>query len=109
MKEITDIQLIYIACKDRDEAKNIANSLVKNKLAACCSIFPQINSIYEWEGKICDETEALLMVKSIESNFESIKQHVLQLHSYDVPEIVAVRADNVHFDYAKWIHEVVDV
>ncbi len=108
MKEITDLSIIYIACKDRDEAKNIANYLIINKLAACCSIFPQINSIYEWKGKICDETESLLMIKTKKILFDKIRLEVLRMHSYEVPEIIATDVSRVHDKYANWIEEVLD-
>ncbi len=108
MKVITDLSLIYIACKDSKEAKSIAIALIKDKLAACCSIFPEINSIYEWEGKLCDDTESLLMIKTKSHLFEKIRTKVLELHSYDVPEIIEVKADQVHDKYAEWVGEVVD-
>ncbi len=108
MKEITDIIVIYIACKNEIEAKTIAKSLVKNKLAACCSIFPQLHSIYEWKDEICEETESLLMIKTKRVIFDKIKDEVLKLHSYEVPEIIALKSHQVHDKYAEWIQEVVN-
>ena len=97
--------VIFITAGSVEEAEKIGNSLVGEKLAACCSIINSVNSIFRWEGKICKENEVLLIVKSSLDLFDDIVKKVKSLHSYDVPEIIALPIISGSEDYLKWIDE----
>ena len=92
---------IFVACAGKSEARKISTSLLKKKLVACTQIFP-MESSYWWKGKIEHAKEWLVIAKSVERNFGRIKTEVKKLHSYEVPEIVAVDAE-ADEDYKSWL------
>lgn len=97
--------LIYITCKNRKQAEEIGSYLLKKRLAACINIFPEISSIYRWEGKVEKIKEAVLIVKTIEKNFEKIEAEIKKLHIYTVPSIFSIKVDKVHKEYLGWLEE----
>ncbi len=86
------------------EAKKIARTLVEEKRAACVNILPSIHSIYWWEGKICEDEEWLLLIKT--DTFEKVAKRIEELHSYEVPEIVSVKIEDVAQKYGEWLNGV---
>jgi periplasmic divalent cation tolerance protein len=101
-----DYILVLITVGTVKEGEKMACALVEEGLAACCSIIPGIKSVFKWKGKVCKETEALLMVKSRALIFEKLKKRVKKLHSYEVPEIIAFPIDAGLQDYFTWMDEV---
>jgi len=99
--------LVYITAASMEEGNKIAKHLVENKLAACCNIVPEIRSIYKWEGKICDDKEVLIIVKSVKNSFYYIVEEVRKIHSYSVPKIICVDITDGFSDYMNWIEEEV--
>ena len=97
--------LTYITCKDEDEAVKISKHLLNKKLIACSNMHP-IRSMYWWNNKIQDEKEFVLIAKTLEKNYEKIKQEVKKLHSYDVPCILKIDAE-ANESYNKWVNEEV--
>ena len=98
--------IIFVTAASEQEAAAISRALVEEGLAACANIIPQIRSIYRWEGKIWDEREALIIIKSREDLFERIRSRVKELHSYEVPEITAIKIDEGDSAYMQWIESV---
>ncbi len=97
--------IIFITAASKKEAENIAGILVEEKLAACCNIIDSVSSIFRWEGKICNEDELLLIVKRSSELFNEIVKKVKEIHSYDVPEIIALPIIDGSDDYLKWIDD----
>lgn len=95
--------IIFITASSKEEAENIGETLVNERLAACCNIVDNISSIFRWEGKICRENEVLLIVKSSSDLFNDIVKKVKELHSYEVPEVIAVPIIYGSEDYLGWI------
>ncbi|MFA6169281.1 MAG: divalent-cation tolerance protein CutA [Candidatus Margulisiibacteriota bacterium] len=95
--------LIYITTKDKAEAKRIGLALVKNRLAAGVNIIDRIESIYWWEGKVQNGSEALLIAKTKESAVPALIEKVKSLHSYKVPCIVSLPINEANPDFLKWI------
>lgn len=79
--------LVYITNPTKDEAKKIARHLIQEKLIACANIYP-IESLYNWEGKLADESEFVLLGKTKERNYDRIVKEVEKIHSYDIPCIL---------------------
>jgi len=98
--------VVFITASNEDEAARIAKALVEAKLAGCVNIIKNIRSIYSWQGKVKDETEVLMIVKTQKSLFDSLMKKVKELHSYTVPEIIAMPIVKGSEDYLKWLREV---
>jgi len=95
--------VIFSTCANRKEALRIAQSLVKNKLAACVNIVDKIESLFWWEGKVDRSREVLLIIKSRQSKLTGIIKSVKALHSYEVPEIIALPITGGYKPYLNWI------
>lgn len=104
----TDFIVVYVTVPDVDEAERIGRSLVEGRLAACVNIVPQIHSFFRWEGKVVDESEALLIVKTRRALFDSLRTHVKQMHPYDIPEVIALPVVAGHRPYLKWLDEATE-
>jgi len=102
---MTENIVIYVTAPSHEEGKKIASALVEEKLAACVNIIPSINSIYKWEGKICDDTEVLLIIKSRKEIFPQLEVRVKSLHSYKVPEIIALPIVAGSKEYLSWLRD----
>ena len=97
-------ELLVLSTTDSlDRAQAIAAALVEARLAACVNIVSGIRSVYRWEGKVCNEGEYLLLIKSSAEKFEAVRSRIRQLHSYEVPEIVAVPITAGDPDYLAWL------
>jgi len=97
--------IVFVTCGSEEEASKISNSLIEKRLAACANIISPIRSIYRWEGKIWDEKEYLIIIKTKRSNFEELEKEIKSLHSYSVPEVVALRISEGSIPYLNWIFE----
>ncbi len=98
--------MVLVTVPSMDEGERIGESLVNAKLAACVNIIPSVRSIFFWEGKLCKENEALLVIKSREDIFESLIEHVKRVHTYTVPEIIALPITGGYQDYLQWVKDV---
>ena len=94
--------VVQTTCSTKDEAKKIAKVLIEEKLAACVQL-SEIESFYNWQNKFCSDNETLLNIKTRKDNFEKIKSKILELHSYDLPEIIQLDIANASEEYLKFI------
>ena len=92
----------YIICKDKDEAKRISKVLINKKLAACCNII-QTESLYHWKNKLVEDTEVILLAKTLDKNFPEIKKEVLKIHSYKIPCILKINVKDINASYLNWL------
>lgn len=95
--------LVLTTVNSIELAGTIARELVENGLAACVNIVPGLRSIYRWQGSICDEAELLLVIKSVREHFEGLRAKVRALHSYELPEIIAVDVTHGDAAYLDWL------
>jgi periplasmic divalent cation tolerance protein len=100
---VTATMVVLVTAPTAEKAAELARILVEEKLAACGNVIPSIRSIYRWEGKICDEAEALLVLKVPAARLQELSDRVVALHPYDVPEVVALRIEGGNERYIDWI------
>ncbi len=98
--------LVLITCGSEEEALKIAHFLVEDRLAACVNLISPVRSIYRWEGKIRDEREWILFIKTKQERFEEVEKQVRARHSYSVPEIIALPIVDGSVSYLDWIKEM---
>ncbi len=98
--------LVLAAVGNQSEARAIARQLVEQRLAACVGILTQ-QSLYRWEGKITEDSEYLLTVKTTHERYEAVRDAVLAMHSYDVPEIMSIDIVEGNAAYLDWISDSV--
>lgn len=99
--------IVYTTCKSPEEAKRIAEAVIKKRLAACANIFPPHRAVYEWDGALQNEAETMMILKTTDEGFEALKAEILRLHSYDTPCILAWAADKAHGPFAAWVQDQV--
>lgn len=99
--------VVLVMVKDEQEAKLIAHELVKEKLVACANILNGVTSIFQWEGKIDEAKEVLMVLKTKQDLFDAVIQKVKSLHSYKVPEIIALPIIGGDEDYLQWVQDSV--
>ncbi len=98
-----DYTVIFITTSSLDEAEKIGRALVEEKLVACANIISPIRSIYRWQGKICDDKEALIILKTKKKLFKQIENRVKALHSYEVPEVISMPIIEGSNKYLSWL------
>lgn len=96
---------IITTCDNKDLAKEIGQHLVEKRLAACAQISGPITSIYWWKGKIEEVTEWVCTLKSTTGLYDRVEAEIRKLHSYDLPEIIAIDLDKTLSAYAHWVRE----
>jgi periplasmic divalent cation tolerance protein len=99
--------VVFITAPNEDEAAKIAQALVEQKLAGCVNIVRNIRSIYPWQGNIEDDTEVLMIAKSHKKLFNALGKKVKELHSYSVPEIIAMPIAEGSKDYLQWLNNAI--
>jgi len=98
--------VLFCTTKDEAEAQKIARDLVEGRLAACVSMVKGVVSVFTWKGALDEAKECLLIIKSRTDLIEPLIQRIKSLHSYDVPEIIALPVTDGNSAYLDWIEEV---
>jgi periplasmic divalent cation tolerance protein len=104
---MTDKRIVLTTAGSEEEARKIARHLVENQLAACVNIVPQVESIYRWQGKVDSAREWLLLVKTNQERFPAVRDAIRELHSYELPECVAINIEDGSPDYLQWLTDAV--
>lgn len=100
---MTDALVVLVTTPNAEAAAELARALVEERLAACGNVVPGLRSIYRWEGKVQDDAEALLVLKTTRARFEALRDRVLALHPYQVPEVIALAVEAGSAPYLAWI------
>ena len=103
MTSMSNKIIVFCTVGSLEEGNRIGRTLVEEHLAACVSLLPPLRSIYRWEGVVEDAEEILLVIKSRKGKWEQLRDRVLQLHSYEVPELIALPIEAGHSAYLEWI------
>lgn len=100
---MTDVRVVLVTCPHAQAAATLARTLVEEGLAACGNVLPGLRSIYRWEGETLDEAETLLVLKTTAARFEALRERVVALHPYQVPEVLSLAVDAGHAPYLAWV------
>lgn len=98
-----DALIVLCTCPDHTVAEHIAAALVDARLAACVNRIPGITSIYRWQGEVCRDSEHLLVIKTTRERFDAVRERIVALHPYELPEVIAVDIAHGHAPYLAWI------
>ncbi|KAK4274156.1 hypothetical protein QN277_017430 [Acacia crassicarpa] len=97
--------VVYVTVPNKEAGKKLAESIVKERLAACVNRVPGIESVYEWKGEIQTDSEELLIIKTRQSLLEALTEHVRANHEYEVPEVISLPITGGNLKYLEWIKE----
>ena len=100
---MTEARIVLVTAPDLDTAARLTRTLVEEGLAACGNLVPGVRSIYAWEGRICDDAEVLVVLKTQASRWEALRDRIAALHPYTTPEILALPVLNGHAPYLRWL------
>ncbi|HEX4783845.1 MAG TPA: divalent-cation tolerance protein CutA [Candidatus Sulfotelmatobacter sp.] len=100
---MTDKRIVLTTAGSEDEARKIAHYLVAQRLAACVNIIPRIESIYRWKEKVESSQEYLLLIKTSAGRFPQVRDAIRELHSYELPECVAISIEDGSPEYLQWL------
>lgn len=103
----TNVVVVMVSTANQEEAAKIADQAVRSRLAACASIVPTISSTYWWDGEIANEREALILMKTTTDKVSSLQEAIRTIHSYKVPEILAIQVESGFQPYLDWVHREV--
>ncbi len=104
---MTDKVVVLVTCGSNEEAERIARALVEARLAACVNILGPVRSIYRWEGKLNDDQEVLLLIKTSRALFDQVRHTVEKAHSYEVPEVICLPIIDGAPNYLNWLTDSV--
>jgi periplasmic divalent cation tolerance protein len=100
---VEDVLIVYSTFPNADKAAEVARTLVEERLVACVNIVPAVRSIYRWEAAVQDDVEALAIIKTSRVQLEALSQRIVQLHPYELPEVVALPVAAGHAPYLAWV------
>jgi periplasmic divalent cation tolerance protein len=100
---MTDKIVVLTTCESEDDAERIARSLVEKRVAACVNILPRARSIYRWKGAVEDAQEFVLLIKTRRDIFENLRAELSKIHSYEIPEVIALPVVDGSESYLGWI------
>lgn len=104
---MSEVHLIYITAPDRETALSIAQVVVEERLAACANLLDGMTSVYRWEGEIRNDSETVLILKTVQSQLQRLTKRVIELHPYDVPCVMALPVVEGSATYLSWVRDEV--
>ncbi|QNK02958.1 divalent-cation tolerance protein CutA [Dyella telluris] len=99
------VLLCYCTCPDVASAQKLAEALVGERLAACVNRIPTVASTYRWKGEVVTDSEELLLIKTTAARFPALKERLVALHPYELPELIAVPVAEGHRPYLDWVRD----
>ena len=99
----TDLRVVLMTAPTQAKARDMAAIAIGEGLAACANLVPGATSIYEWEGELTEDSEVMVFFKTTQAQFARLRDRMLELHPYDVPELVSLSVDDGHVDYLNWV------
>ncbi|HVN75629.1 MAG TPA: divalent-cation tolerance protein CutA [Thermoanaerobaculaceae bacterium] len=103
MAELEPISVVVTSVGTEQQAVEISEELIGRRLATCINIVPCLRSIYRWKGKVCEDTEYLLMIKTRRSLFDAVTTAIREIHSYELPEVLEFPVGNAEPNFHRWV------
>ena len=100
---MSDALEVHVTMPNADTARSIGRTLVQERLAACVNVVPGVVSIYSWNGALHEDDEVVCLIKTSPERFERLRARVVELHPYDVPEVIAFAVDDGSREYLDWV------
>ena len=97
------VVVVFSTFPSPEKAAEVARTLVSEQLAACVNLIGPVRSIYRWQGEISDDTETLAVIKTTRERFDAMKSRLVELHPYEVAEVIAMPVDAGHAPYLDWV------
>ncbi|KAL1771773.1 hypothetical protein HispidOSU_025195 [Sigmodon hispidus] len=102
------VSAAFVTCPNEKVAKEMARAIVEKRLAACVNLIPQMTSIYEWKGKIEEDSEVLMMIKTQSSLVPALTEFVRSVHPYEVAEVISLPVEQGNLPYLHWVRQVTE-
>jgi periplasmic divalent cation tolerance protein len=103
-----ELIVVVTSVGTEEQAIDVAHALVRARRAACVNIVPNVHSVYRWKGRVCDDGEMLLVIKSRASQFEAVRETIQRVNTYELPEILGYRVDMASPGFAAWIEKMTE-
>ncbi len=104
--ENTSLKMVFSTASNYENAMMIVRNIIYDRLAFCCNVIPNSTSIYVWDGKVVEDTEHMLIIKTDEAKLEELKKRIVELHDYQIPEIVVMNIADTTFSYSNWANSI---
>jgi periplasmic divalent cation tolerance protein len=101
-----DLMVVVTSVGTEEQALDVAHALVRSRRAACVNIIPNVHSVYRWKGRVCDDGEMLLIVKTRAASFEAVRQTIHKVNTYELPEVMGYRVDWASPGFSSWIEKM---
>jgi periplasmic divalent cation tolerance protein len=105
-KKKDDLIVVVTSVGTEDQALDVANAIVRSRRAACVNIIPNVHSVYRWKGRVCDDGEMLLIIKTRASQFEAVRETIHRVNTYELPEVLGYRVDMASPGFKAWIEKM---
>ncbi len=105
MTPASDVRVVFVTAEDKQEGLSLVRQVVREGLAACGNVLPEVTSVFEWDGTMREEAEVLLILKTSAGRAARLAERVAELHTYDVPEVLTLVVDGGHEPYLEWVRE----
>jgi periplasmic divalent cation tolerance protein len=102
------VRTVLVTVPDPAAGEALGRTLVEERLAACANVVPGIVSVYRWEGTVQRDSEALVILKTTAAGVEALRDRIVRLHPYDVPEVLALPVVGGHGPYLRWVEDAVE-
>jgi periplasmic divalent cation tolerance protein len=100
-----DLLVVVTSVGTEEQAIDIAHALIRNRQAACVNLMPNVHSIYRWKGRVCDDGEFLLFIKTRAREFDGVRETIQKMNTYELPEVLSYRVDGSSPGFAAWIRK----
>jgi periplasmic divalent cation tolerance protein len=101
-----ELMVVVTSVGTEEQALDVAHALIRARRAACVNIVPNVHSIYRWKGRVCDDGEMLLLIKTRASHFDAVRETIHRVNTYELPEVLAYRVDWASPGFSSWVEKM---